>query len=139
MALRLNQIFVNLPVRDLEQTKAFFSEIGFEFNEQFTDENAACMVVNDQIYVMLLVESLFKNFTQKEIADTTRTSEVIIALSAESREQVDEVVNRALAAGGKRSNDPVDHGMMYYASFQDINGHIWELTYMDPAIVQGQH
>lgn len=139
MALRLNEIFVNLPVQDLEQTKAFFSEIGFEFNEQFSDENAACMVVNEQIYVMLLVESFFKNFTQKEIADTNRTTEVIIALSAGSREQVDEIVNKALAAGGKRSNDPVDHGFMYYASFQDINGHMWELTYMDPAAVQGQH
>lgn len=131
MSVRADKIFVNLPVKDLNQSIAFFTEIGFEFNPQFTDENATCMVVSDHIFVMLLVQDYFKTFTKKEISDTTISSEVIMGLSAESREKVDEIVNKALTAGGKISNDPIDHGFMYGWSFQDIDGHLWEIFYMD--------
>ncbi|MDF2659310.1 MAG: extradiol dioxygenase [Paenibacillus sp.] len=131
MAVRADQIFVNLPVKDLNQTIEFFTKVGFEFNPEYTDENAACMIVSDHIFVMLLVEEFFKNFTKKEIADSTKTTEVIVALSADSKEQVNEIVNRALAAGGTVSNEPMDQGFMYGWSFQDINGHLWELMYMD--------
>ncbi|PLR82520.1 glyoxalase/bleomycin resistance/extradiol dioxygenase family protein [Bacillus canaveralius] len=131
MAVQADKIFVNLPVKDLHNSIDFFSQIGFEFNAQFTDENATCMVISENIFVMLLVENYFKSFTKKDISDATQTTEVIVALSAESREQVDEIVNKALAAGGKTSNDPVDHGFMYGWSFQDIDGHLWELMYME--------
>jgi predicted lactoylglutathione lyase len=134
MSVRADKIYVNLPVKDLNQSIAFFTEIGFEFNPQFTDENATCMVVSDHIFVMLLVQDLFKTFTKKEISDATINSEVIMALSAESREKVDEIVNKALAAGGKASNDPIDHGFMYSWSFQDIDGHLWEFMYMDETV-----
>lgn len=131
MGVQADNIFVNLPVKDLDKTMDFFSEIGFEFNEQFTDENAACMVINENIFAMLLVEDFFKTFTKKEISDATNSTESIMALSVESREKVDEIVNNALGAGGKPSNDPVDHGFMYGWSFQDINGHLWEVMYME--------
>lgn len=130
MSVRADKIFVNLPVKDLNQSIAFFTEIGFEFNPQFTDENATCMVVSENIFVMLLVQDYFKTFTKKEISDATISTEVIVALSAESKEKVDEIVNKALAAGGKASNDPIDHGFMYGWSFQDLDGHLWELMYM---------
>lgn len=138
MAVKLDKIFVNLPVKDLNKSIEFFSKIGFEFNPQFTDENATCMVISDHIYVMLLVEDFFKTFTHKDLSDASKSTEVILALSADSREQVDELVNRALAAGGKKSYDPKDHGFMYAWSFQDIDGHLWEVMYMDPAVVEGQ-
>jgi predicted lactoylglutathione lyase len=130
------KIFVNLSVKDLKKSVDFFSELGFEFNAQFTDENATCMIISENIFVMLLVEDFFKTFTKKEISDATKSTEVIVALSAASREQVDELVNKALAAGGKASNDPMDHGFMYGWSFQDIDGHLWELIYMDDSAVQ---
>ncbi|MDN4071106.1 VOC family protein [Paenibacillus vini] len=136
MAVQLNQIFVNLPVKNLETTKKFFNEIGFQFNAQFTNEDAACLVISEHIYAMLLTEQHFKSFITKEISDTSRHAEVILALSAESREQVDEIVNRALAAGGTKYNDPVDHGFMYSWSFQDPDGHLWEVFYMDPATIE---
>lgn len=132
MALTLNDIFVNLPVKDLNKSVDFFSKIGFEFNAQFTTENATCMVVNKNIFVMLLVEDYFKTFTKKPLSDAAQSTEVILAFSAASREQVDEIVNKALEAGGKPSNDPVDHGFMYGWSFQDPDGHLWEVMYMDP-------
>ena len=125
------QIFVNLPVKDLSRTVEFFKELGFEFNPQFTDENATCMIINDNIFVMLLVEKFFKTFTKKEICDTTKDTEVIIALSTESREKVDEMMQHVFEAGGKESREPQDHGWMYGRSFQDINGHLWEIIYMD--------
>jgi uncharacterized protein len=134
MALKADKVFINLPVKDLDQSISFFTEIGFEFNPQFTDENATCMVINENAFVMLLVEDFFKTFTKKEISDTTKSTEAILAISADSREQVDEIVNKALAAGGKASNDPVDHGFMYGWSFQDIDGHLWELIYMDESV-----
>ncbi|GGD57452.1 VOC family protein [Paenibacillus nasutitermitis] len=131
MALTADQIFVNLPVKDLNKAVEFFRAVGFDFNPQFTDENATCMIVSDKIFVMLLVENFYKTFTSKEIANTATTNEVIIALSAESREEVDAIVNRALEAGGKPYNEPVDHGFMYSWSFQDVDGHLWEFTHMD--------
>jgi len=131
MALTADKIFVNLPVKDLNKAVDFFSAVGFDFNPQFTDENATCMIISDKIYVMLLVESFYKTFTAKEIANTATTNEVIVALSAESREEVDAIVKRALEAGGKPYNDPVDHGFMYTWSFQDVDGHLWEFMYMD--------
>ncbi|MBJ6359779.1 VOC family protein [Paenibacillus sp. GCM10012307] len=135
MGFQTSKLFVNLPVKDLQKTVAFFTELGFEFNPQFTDENATCMVVNDKIYVMLLVESYFKTFITKEIADTEKSAEVIVALSLDNRARVDEIADKALAAGAKHSNDPVDHGFMYTRSFQDINGHLWELFFMDESAV----
>jgi uncharacterized protein len=125
------QIFVNLPVKDLSRTVEFFKKLGFVFNAQFTDENATCMIINDNIFVMLLVEKFFKSFTKKEICDTTKDTEVIIALSTKSREKVDEMMHNVVEAGGKESREPQDHGWMYGRSFQDINGHLWEIIYMD--------
>ena len=125
------QIFVNLPVKDLSRTVEFFKKLGFTFNSQFTDENATCMIINDNIFVMLLVEKFFKSFTKKEICDTTKDTEVIIALSTDSREKVDEMMQKVFQAGGKESREPQDHGWMYGRSFQDINGHLWEIIYMD--------
>ncbi|MGG4105042.1 VOC family protein [Paenibacillus sp. FSL W8-0187] len=136
MALKSDNIFVNLPVKNLEKTKDFFSKIGFEFNAQFTDKNAACLVIGDNIFAMLLTEDYFKTFTKKDLSNAANTTEVILALSAESREQVDEIVNAALSAGGSPSNDPVDHGFMYGWSFQDPDGHLWEVMYMDQSHVE---
>ncbi|MEW9670064.1 VOC family protein [Ammoniphilus sp. 3BR4] len=136
MALQLSKTFINLPVKDLKKTMDFFSQIGFEFNLQFTDDKAACMVINQNTYAMLLVESFFQTFTKKELADATRSTEVLVALSADSRAQVDEIVNKALSVGGSPANDPQDHGFMYGWSFQDIDGHIWEVFYMDETAIQ---
>lgn len=130
-------IFVNLPVKDLEASKAFWGKLGYSFNEQFTDEHAACLVFSDTIYAMLLTEQRFKDFTRKEIADARATTEAIIALSADSREKVDELADAALAAGGSPANDPQDYGSMYGRSFQDPDHHLWEVMWMDPSAVQG--
>ncbi|MGH8908888.1 MAG: VOC family protein [Egibacteraceae bacterium] len=130
------KIFVNLPVKDLRESVAFFTKLGFEFNPQFTDENATCMIIGEDSFVMLLVEDFFKTFTKKAIADASTHTEVIVALSAESREGVDEMVNEALAAGGKPANDPMDHGFMYGWSFQDIDEHIWEVFHMDSSVIE---
>lgn len=135
MKMITRNIFVNLPVKDLQKSIDFFTALGFEFNAQFTDDKATCMVIHDNIFAMLLVESRFKDFTKKEIADATQSTEAIIALSAESREQVDEMVNRALAAGGKQANEPMDHGFMYQRSFEDLDGHLWEVIYMDASVI----
>ncbi|MCT4352796.1 VOC family protein [Streptomyces sp. Je 1-79] len=136
----MNQmIFVNLPVKDLEASKAFWGKLGYSFNPQFTDETAACMVISDTIFAMLLTEAKFKEFTKpgKEIADATRTTQVLLALSAESREKVDELADGALAAGGSPAKEPLDYGTMYGRSFTDPDGHHWEVMWMDPAAVQG--
>ncbi|MFV0130000.1 VOC family protein [Streptomyces sp. HMX112] len=130
-------IFVNLPVKDLAAARAFWSELGFSFNEQFSDENAASLVLSDTIFVMLLTERRFKDFTKKDIADARTTTEAILALSAESREKVDELADAALAAGGHPANDPTDYGTMYGRSFQDPDHHLWEVIWMDPSAVQG--
>ncbi|CAM4311087.1 hypothetical protein FHS16_000721 [Paenibacillus endophyticus] len=139
MAFKSSNIFVNLPVKDLNKSVEFFTKIGFEFNPQFTDENATCMIIGDNIFVMLLVEDFFKSFIDKDIADAAKTTEVIVAISAESRAEVDEIVKRALAADAKPYRDPVDHGFMYSWSFQDLDNHLWELAFMEPsAIEQGE-
>lgn len=131
------KIFVNLPVKDLERSKDFFSKIGYTFNAQFTDEKAACMVISEDIYAMLLTEPFFKSFIPAtEIADASKSTEVLIALSADSKEKVNEIVDKALAAGGTKLREPEDHGFMYSRSFQDVDGHIWEVLWMDPATVQ---
>ena len=130
------QIFVNLPVKDLRRSIDFFTALGFSFNQQFTDAKAGCLVISDTIYAMLLVEPYFKTFIKKDVADALKTTEAIIALGVESRERVDELVDKALASGGQPANDPADHGFMYVRSFQDPDGHLWEILYMDPSYVQ---
>lgn len=127
------KIFVNLPVKDLGRSIDFFTRIGFSVNPQFTDENAACVVISDDIYAMLLVEKFFQSFTDKELVDATRSTETILALGLDSRQQVDELVDRALAAGGLAGYFTNDDGFMYGRSFQDVDGHLWEVLYMDPA------
>ena len=129
------QIFVNLPVKDPKRSMTFFEKIGFKNNPQFTDANAACMVVSDAIYVMLLKEEYFKTFTPKPISDARKSTEVLIALSYESREKVDELVRTAVANGGATYNEAKDHGFMYQHGFQDPDGHIWEIFWMDPNAV----
>jgi predicted lactoylglutathione lyase len=132
------QIFVNLPVKDLNKSVAFFTKLGFTFNPQFTDEKATCMIVGENIFVMLLVEDFFKTFIKKQIADASKSAEVIIALSADSKEKVDELVNKAVAAGATTPNEKQDQGFMYGWGFQDLDGHLWETMYMEPdAINQG--
>lgn len=130
------KIFVNLPVKNLDKSKSFFQQLGYSFNPQFTDETAACMVISEDIYTMLLTEPKFKEFTPKAIADATMTTEVLIALSCDSRAHVDELVGKAKAAGGSIYAEPKDYGFMYQHSFQDLDGHQWELIWMDPAAVQ---
>jgi uncharacterized protein len=125
------QIFVNLPVKNLDKSIEFFTTLGFAFNPQFTDHTATCMIVADDIFVMLLTEEKFKTFTPKEICDATRSTEVLVCLSVDSREKVDEMVRKAVVAGGSIYNEPQDHGFMYGHGFQDLDGHIWELIYME--------
>ncbi len=129
------QIFVNLPVKDLNKSIEFFTKLGFTFNPQFTDENATCMIVSENIFVMLLVEKFFKTFTPKEICDTTNSAEVLVALSFDSRAEVDEIVAKAIAAGGTTYKEPNDMGFMYQHGFQDLDGHIWEIFFMEPSAV----
>jgi uncharacterized protein len=130
------KVFVNLPVRDLPRTKAFFSKLGFQYNAQFTDDNAACMILSEDGYVMLIAQPFFKTFTKKEISDATKQTEVLIALSCTSREEVDQMVKTAIEAGGTHAMDPQDHGFMYAWSFYDLDCHHWEVLWMDPAHVQ---
>jgi predicted lactoylglutathione lyase len=136
MATQPRKIFVNLPVKDLEKSMAFFKALGFTFNAQFTDETAACMVISDDIFAMLLTHDKFKQFTPKAIADASKTSEVLTALSAESKDEVNKMVDAALKAGGQKLREPQDYGFMYERSFQDLDGHIWEIMWMDPAAVK---
>ena len=125
------KIFLNLPVKDLNKAIEFFTKLGFSFDPQFTDENATCMIVGEDTFVMLLVEKFFKTFTKKEICDTKKNTEMIVALSAESRDKVDQMIGRVVEAGGREYREPQDHGWMYQRSFEDIDGHIWEIVYMD--------
>ena len=129
------KIFVNLPVKDLKKSIEFFTRLGYSFNPQFTDETATCMIISEDIYAMLLTHEKFKVFTPKEICDATKSSEVLICLSCDSRQQVDEMVSKAVAAGGTTYNQPQDHGFMYGHGYQDLDGHIWELMWMDPSAV----
>jgi predicted lactoylglutathione lyase len=125
-------LFVNLSVRDLKRSMEFFGKVGFEFDPRFTNDRAACMVVNSQAYVMLLAEPFFRTFTRKEICDTSSHTEGLFALSCGSRAEVDEVVKKAVAAGGRHAMEPLDHGFMYGWSFYDPDGHHWEVLWMDP-------
>ena len=130
------QIFVNLPVKDLDKSIKFFTQLGYTFNPQFTDGNATCMIISDTIYAMLLVEPFFKSFTKQEITDTNVANESFIYLSADSREAVDAMVSKAVAAGANAPNAAQDHGFMYGHGFADLDGHFWEYMWMDPSHVQ---
>jgi predicted lactoylglutathione lyase len=130
-------IFVNLAVNDLDASKKFFTELGYSINPQFSDETAASVVISDTIVAMLLTKQKYAGFTKKEIVDATKSSEVLLGLSAESREKVDELVEKAVAAGGSVTGETQDHGFMYGRAFDDLDGHTWEVIWMDPAAVQG--
>lgn len=126
------QIYVNLPVKELKRSIDFFTRLGFSFNAQFTNENANCMIITDNIYVMLLVEPFFQTFTNKPISNAHANTEVLVALSMDSREQVNEIMAKAIAAGAKTPNPARDHGFMYQHGFEDLDGHLWEVFYMEP-------
>ena len=132
------KIFVNLPIKDMKRSQAFFRALGFDFNPQFTNEQGACMVISEDIFAMLLVEPFFQTFTKKPISDAKKATEVLVCLSCESREEVDTLVQKALAAGGTAPNTPQDHGFMYGHGFEDLDGHVWELVWMDPAAAPPQ-
>ncbi|MGF6773511.1 putative lactoylglutathione lyase [Paraburkholderia sp. GAS199] len=125
------QIYVNLAVSDLERSKAFFNALGFSFDAQFTNDKAACLVLGDNLYAMLLVKDLFRSFTRKPLCNPQESTEVLVGLSCESRGEVDALVAKALAAGGSVPRAPQDYGFMYGHGFEDIDGHIWELIHMD--------
>ncbi len=131
MTKMATKIFVNLPVKDLRRSIDFFTKLGYTFNPQFSDENSTCMIIGENIFAMLLVEARFKDFTKKAISDATKNTEVLIALDAESREKVDEMVKKAVDAGGSIYIDPQDHGWMYAHSYADLDGHQWEIVWMD--------
>lgn len=124
------QVFINLPVADLPKSMAFFKALGFSHNPQFTDDTAACIVISETIFVMLLTHSKFRDFTPKSICDTTKSAEVLLCLSCDSRSQVDDLVAKAVAAGGSIYANPKDYGFMYQHSFADPDGHQWELIHM---------
>lgn len=123
-------IFVNLPVEDLNRSKGFFAKLGYTYNPQFTDDNAACMVISEEIFVMLLRKDFFRNFIKKEIADSSRVAESIVSLTMESRAEVDAILAKALAAGASETIS-MDEGWMYQRGFADLDGHLWEIFYMD--------
>jgi uncharacterized protein len=130
------KIFVNLPVKDLNKSVAFFTKLGFNSNPQFTDENATCMIVGEDIFIMLLVEKFFKSFTKKEVCDTSKNTEAIVALSVESREKVDQMMDKAIEAGGGEPREKLDHGWMYGRSFEDVDGHLWEVFFMEESAIK---
>ena len=130
------KIFVNLPVKNLDKSMAFFKALGFKFNKQFTDETAASMIISDDIYAMLLTHAKFKQFTTKAIADTKKSIEVLNALSFDSKAKVNKFVDKAVAAGGKEPRKPQDMGFMYLRAFEDLDGHTWEIFWMDPKAVK---
>lgn len=131
----MRSIFVNLPVKNLDASKAFFAALGFTFNAQFTDEAAACMVIEENIYAMLLTEPRFGDFITGPISDAHKATEVLLCLSAESREDVDAILAKAFAAGAKPWKPVTDMGVMYGGTFQDLDGHVWEPMWIDPAMV----
>ncbi len=130
------KIFVNLAVKDLNRSVEFFTKLGYHFNAQFTDANATCMIVTEDIFVMLLVEPFFQTFTKKEICDTKTAVEALLALTVDGRQAVDEFVNKALAAGATEPKPARDLGFMYSRDFEDLDGHTWEIFWMDPSAVQ---
>ena len=136
MAQPARKMFVNLAVADVQKSIDFFTTLGFGFNRQFTDDKAACMVISDEAFVMLLGAPFFKTFTRREIADTSRHTEVLLAVSCDSKAAVDEMVQTAVANGGAPALDAQDHGFMYVRSFYDLDGHHWEIMWMDPQAVQ---
>jgi predicted lactoylglutathione lyase len=125
------KIYVNLPVKDLQRSARFFKAIGFGFNPQLSDETAACMMISDDIFAMLLTEAKFREIARRPVADTTKMTEVLTCLSVESRARVNKLVDKALAQGGREVREPEDHGSMFGRSFSDLDGHIWEIIYMD--------
>ncbi|RCH56212.1 glyoxalase/bleomycin resistance/extradiol dioxygenase family protein [Mucilaginibacter hurinus] len=135
--MKATEIFVNLPVKNLDRAVEFFTKLGFTFNPQFTDEKATCMIIGENIYAMLLVEPFFETFLKgkKTIADAATTTEVLNAISLESREAVDKIVEDAVAAGGSEFTEAQDHGWMYSRNFQDLDGHVWEFLYADMAVL----
>lgn len=135
MDIMATRIFVNLPVKDLKKSINFFTQLGFSFNPQFTDEQATCMIIGENIFAMLLVEERFRDFTKKPISDAKKSTEVLLALDAENREAVDTMVKNAVKAGGTVYSDPQDHGWMYGHSFADLDGHQWEILYMDESAI----
>jgi uncharacterized protein len=128
------QIFLNIAVDNLERSKAFFAKLGFTFEPKFTDENAACMIVGENIFTMLLTKPFFSRFTSKPLVDSSKNTEALICLSCDSRAEVDDLVAKAVAAGGSAPRNPQDYGFMYSHGFEDPDGHIWELAYMDPNV-----
>lgn len=130
------KMFTNLPVKDLQKSIDFFTKLGFTFNPKFSDANGTCMIVGEDAFVMLLTEEFFRKFTKKELVDATKSTEVIIAVSADSKDEVNQMVNAALAAGGTASNDANDQDFMYVWSFQDLDGHLWEVLYMDMSAME---
>jgi uncharacterized protein len=135
MEIMATKIFVNLPVKDLKKSINFFTQLGFNFNPQFTDEQATCMIIGENIFAMLLIEERFKDFTKKPISDAKKSTEVLLALDAKSREDVDAMIKNAIRAGGSVYADPQDHGWMYGHSFADLDGHQWEILYMDESAI----
>ncbi len=133
-----NQVFINLAIKNMERSQTFFKSLGYSFNPQFTNDQGACLVLGDNIFVMLLVEPFFQGFTKKPIADASKATEMLLCLSCDSRAHVDELVRKAVAAGGKAPNPVQDHGFMYGHGFEDLDGHQWELAYMDPNAVPPQ-
>jgi predicted lactoylglutathione lyase len=125
------EIFLNLPIKDLNRSMAFFTELGFTFNLNFTDDKAACLEIGENIYAMLLLEEFFKTFTQKQICNTATTTEILMALSVDSREKVDEIITAVVKAGGTEYMEAKDYGWMYQKAFLDIDGHHWEIFFMD--------
>jgi predicted lactoylglutathione lyase len=137
MAIRNpRKLFVNVAVRDLKSSMEFFSKLGFEFNRQFTDDKAACMILSEEAYVMLLTEPFFRTFAKREPCDPRRYTEGMFAVSCGSRREVDDLVEKALASGGEPASQPQDHGFMYARSFYDLDGHHWEVLWMDPKHVE---
>lgn len=132
------QIFVNLPIKDMARSQAFFKALGLKFNQQFTNEQGACLEIADNIYAMLLVEPFFQGFTKLPISDAKKATEVLVALSCDSRAEVDDMVARAVAAGATTPNAPMDHGFMYQHGFADLDGHQWEVFWMDEAAAPAQ-
>ncbi len=132
------QIFVNLPIKDMARSQAFFKSLGLNFNPQFTNDQGACLEVGENFFAMLLVEPFFQGFTKLPISDAKKSTEVLIALSCDSRAEVDEIVAKAVAAGGTTPNAPQDHGFMYQHGFADLDGHQWEVFWMDMSAAPAQ-
>lgn len=132
------KMFLNVAVADLDRSVQFFTRLGFSFDPNFTDDKATCMNVGEDSYVMLLVRDFFSTFTTRQLVDPTTSTEAIVAIAVEDRAAVDSLADTALAAGAARSNDPQDHGFMYQRSFADLDGHLWEVLWMDAASIPGQ-